>query len=855
MKCSPRSMATLAAWLWLCSPMLPSLAAESLVIQSESVGPQHFMAVHGRQALIQGYTGAGLEMWAYPLQILNDYRVAFREPDGTSLIDAASTLRSIRYTPDAIERTYVGADFVVRETLFVPLNQAAAIITYSVDSAHPIDIVAGFDPVLDLMWPASIGGQATRWNAEASAYVLFEPTGRFTAFVGSPDIVTHDVPQNAAMQTSASRRPRFSLRVGGAAHRSADVVIGLLDKTASDPSTAMKQLLAGKSAFEREARAHYTELADQQLQIVTPDDAVNSALAWAAVAVDQSWVCNPYLGCGVIAGYGASRDARRPQYEWFFAGDGLVATDAMVALGQYERARDELAFIFKYQDPDTGRIWHELSQSASFLDWNKTYPYMFVHVDISLQFLTGVARYASATGDTAFINEHWNALRKAYAYSRSLLSATDGLPRIPSTKQGHSEQEKLTDELSLSVGWLQAADSFAQLARMTGHTDDAVQAEQARDRARKSIASRYWLPDRQAWIGGHTISGKTVAGRSSNGISLIDNHVLDTRQEDIILDQIASADFQSDWGTRGIAATSPDADPGSYARGSVSAFGTAYIAAAYWNAHRPVTAFAIWNSLIPWNRIDSPGHLHELLAGDVYHQQTESVPEQTWSSAAFVTATVGGLLGLRVYPDKLTFAPNMPAAWDTLAVNHIKVRGGSLDLSLRRTGQGIELTAHNRGDPVALHFSPQIPFGAHLTGVDSAGTTIKAVQDDNEQDTHASMDLTLARGDSRTVVNYRGGVEVGLPRVEPMPGDRSIGAKITGMRYRAGKLVVGVDAIAAQASILQLRTTQKILAVDGAVLRPLAGDRYELTIAALNDAATYRHVDIAVTLTDGATGQ
>ena len=80
----------------------------------------------------------------------------------------------------------------------------------------------------------------------------------------------------------------------------------------------------------------------------------------------------------------------------------MVAVPALIAAGQYDRARQELEFILKYQDQKTGMIWHELSQSAALLDWPK-YPYMFVHVDLTFDFLSTIGDYFSATGDQDFV--------------------------------------------------------------------------------------------------------------------------------------------------------------------------------------------------------------------------------------------------------------------------------------------------------------------------------------------------------------------------------------------------------------------------------------------------------------------
>jgi glycogen debranching enzyme len=44
--------------------------------------------------------------------------------------------------------------------------------------------------------------------------------------------------------------------------------------------------------------------------------------------------------------------------------------------------------------------------------------------------------------------------------------------------------------------------------------------------------------------------------------------------------------------------------------------------------------------------IGSPGHIPEVLSGTANVPLDVSVPEQTWSSAALMTATVRGILGL-----------------------------------------------------------------------------------------------------------------------------------------------------------------------------------------------------------------
>ena len=268
---------------------------------------------------------------------------------------------------DSITRIYLGPDFIVRETLFVPLNEPGAILTYSVQSARPLSIDVHAVPILNLMWPAGIGGQSTTWNPSLSAFILSEPSSGYTAIVGSPDIIAHDDLGNRTTQGANGPSLGFTLRPSTSGTTS--VAIALNAPGAANPSALFQSLITQRETLSREYDQHVSDTINSMIAITTPDEQVNQAIAWSQLALDQAWVCNPDLGCGYVAGYGPTRGARRPQYDWFFAGDGLIAADASATAGNISQAREELAFILRYQDKKTGMIWHELSQSAAFLDW------------------------------------------------------------------------------------------------------------------------------------------------------------------------------------------------------------------------------------------------------------------------------------------------------------------------------------------------------------------------------------------------------------------------------------------------------------------------------------------------------
>lgn len=811
--------------------------AGALPLDTESHVVEHFVAVHGRHSFVDGYASQGLEFWAGPFQLLSGYRVAFREEGATTLTRDEDILLRITYAPHSITRVYAGPDFSVRETLFVPLEEPGAIVTYQVDSARTIDIEVHATPVLDLMWPAAIGGQSAAWNTALSAYLLSEPTYGYTAVAGSPDQIAHTDGGNRTVHGVDETGIGFTLLPNSAGI--ARVFVALNPPHASDPGALMESLIRDRVRLESDAAAHYAQLTAHALQIETPDPQVNHALAWAETALDQAWVCNDQLGCGIVAGYGPSRLGRRPQYAWFFAGDGLVATEALLSEGEYARARQELAFILRWQDAKTGMIWHELSQSAGFLDWAGKYPYMFVHVDITFQFLITLERYVTASGDIPFLRENWSAINAAENYCRSLIDPAVGLPRIPANREAGDEQDRESDDLGLSASWSSASQAFAHMAALTGHTSESERATNEATLARNAIPARYWDPERSFWIQGHSATGLPLPERRSSPAGALAQNLFSAKQTAAILDQIASASFQTDWGTRTLGAASAGYDSESYAKGSVFAVGTADLAVAYWAEHRPAIALQLWNSLLPLSSLDSMGHLHEVLAGNFYRPQLESVPEQTWSSAGFLTATVHGLLGIEVdaIDRRIVFAPHLPAGWPSVLIRNLRFADKPIGLSLSRVSKGFALDIENADEPFHIEFAPEIPLGSRLLTALLDNRPIAATLRTNLQDQHAVMAFDVPHGHSELRVSFTDGVSVDVPAPRITPGDSSTGLHLVGVSMANRVLTLVADVPNNHDSKIELHTQWQIAKAQGVSAQRVSDDSVELTFVGLRSTS------------------
>jgi hypothetical protein len=105
------------------------------------------------------------------------------------------------------------------------------------------------------------------------------------------------------------------------------------------------------------------------------------------------------------------------------------------------------------------------------------------------------------------------------------------------------------------------------------------------------------------------------------------------------------------------------------------------------------------------------GHLHETLSGAAFQPQIESVPEQTWSSALFVSSFLSGAAGLTLDAgaDTATFAPALPSNWDHLDLENVSIGHDHFSLRLRRSQSSDDLELSGKGSsPLTIRYLPQL---------------------------------------------------------------------------------------------------------------------------------------------------
>ncbi len=157
--------------------------AQSLEL-SRTARPWEFFCATGQRAALFGNESGVIEAWVYPLKIFRDFHLRVHT-DGRSL-PAETLIRSVTIRPESSSILYSGDTFSIRETLFVPVSEAGAVISFEIETAHPLEIEATFRRDFQLEWPASLGGTYVGWDANLRAFYLGEEQRKFVALVGSP---------------------------------------------------------------------------------------------------------------------------------------------------------------------------------------------------------------------------------------------------------------------------------------------------------------------------------------------------------------------------------------------------------------------------------------------------------------------------------------------------------------------------------------------------------------------------------------------------------------------------------------------------------------------------------------------
>ena len=778
--------------------------------------PSGYLGVEGRRAAAFGTPTGDLEVWAWPLRLVHGFHLSFQTPLYPDPIPADQIARRVEVTPAGATITYTHAAFTVRERIFAPLDEPAIVIVLEVRAVRPMEIVASFHSDLQLAWPGGIGGQYIFWDDTAKAFELTEGRREYNAFVGSPYATrattnpTWSLPDAPSEMRIAvgdqtpvampSWQEPAGRRVNVVAHGIPIVLVGGIE-----PRDSVLAIYRRVLAHVGELYAQRVAHADSVVAATAGfgDTAVNLRARWAELNLDEALVCNPDLGCGPVAGYGpAGPGSYRPGFAWFFGGDAAINSLALASVGAFDLARQYLRFFARYRRAD-GKIPHETSQSAARVPWFTAYPYPYWHGDTTPFWLLALSELFRASADTAYVRSLWPHIERAYHWCVGTVGA-DGLMKNPlagvgAIEVGHLGAD-LRSDIYLSAVWVQALKRLSEMAGAVGDTALAADAARRYPVAHRSLENEFWMPRARRYafaiLQGDSLNDNlTVWPATAMSWGLFE----DARGQDMAT-QLAGATIATDWGARTLSSESPLFDPLHYNNGTVWPFVTGFLSLAEYRYHNPYTGSAqldaIGRTFSLWGLGDNP----EVFSGSSFEPLETAVPQQFFSTSAYLSALVRGAYGLR--PDAphgaLTLEPHLFERPGRYTVRGVRVGAVRLDVDYAVSDTAFTATVRRTGGsdaPVTLELAPALAPGSRILAVRANGERVTYRTAQTGRDVHIYVEARLGR-EAKVTVRHTAGWRLEVAGDPPRRGDRSRALKVLDARLEGDTLVASLEGLA-----------------------------------------------------------
>jgi glycogen debranching enzyme len=692
-----------------------------------------------------------------------------------------------------------------------------------------LEIEVGFHRDFQLEWPAALGATYIDWAADQRAFYFGEEQKKFSAFVGSPTAAE----PRLEYQTNYSESQENSFRLGPTASgkdKRLIVIAASMEGRAAAEKT-YQHLTSGYTELLRESTEYYRDYLKRTVGVEIPDPQLQQAYDWSRVSVVQGMVTNPFLGTGLVAGYRTSGESQRPGFAWFFGRDSFWTSLALNAEGDDSNARTALDFISKYQRDD-GKIPHEISQGASFVNWFKDYPYAYASADATPLYIIAMNDYVVASGDTQFAKEKWESLWKAYEF---LKSTYDERGFAKNSRIGHGWVEGgpllpvKTEFYQTGVG-IEALRALSSLAHLAGKEDISKELSANFDRQKKLMNEAFWIAGGKRFAFALDKDDQAIDEPSVLATVPMWFGLLDESKADAMIAQLADEDHQTDWGMRIISNRSAKFSGGGYHFGSVWPLFTGWASVGEYRYHHAFPAYENLraNALLALD--GSLGHVTEVLSGDYYQPLSTSSPHQIWSAAMVVSPLLRGTFGLEAnaLEKKLTFAPHVPADWTRFSVGNVRIGQSILGLHYTKSEEGIQLETglSKPGDECTVEFHPAISLRAKVQRVELNGKPVPFRVETNGVDQHVVMRFSVKEGKYvlriRVLHDFGVSVRSNLPEL----GSASRGLRILSETWSASRdqLTLDISGAAGQAYGLRVWNIGEIQSVDGAERNPKSED-------------------------------
>ena len=833
------------------------------------------------------------ELWVHPQRILRGLRFGIVRPGrGVTWIDAGGGQHTFIARPEGSELKYNDGDVELGIHLTVDRRYPALVAVLSVRSPAALKLIAAWEVDSTASWPRDdslYGPLELGWDDGARAAVWRDGGFAAMAGFGHPPAVhvlgyraERDlreagliIEEDEGEEGEEEEEEEAGDGRGVAAQVSLAAGTTLVpfvavggDPAALDIDEAFAALISAPGLAWVENYNHFRGFLGNDgttsllgLGAGTPSQSFKDAFVWAKVGLESLRAVVPGVGAGMLSAAGgpAAADAGAaavPELGGVGALWGAMAADAY---GDRAAAADTLRLMAHYQGID-GRLPSAVSPSREV---------RYNAAATTPLFVIAAENHVRTWGDRALLGELWPAITRALDYGAAADRNEDGLIDGYGAADRWGGGPEVVTPIDLAALWGAALEAGARLAEWQGDGQRTAASRQGADRVRQILNQEYWDPNSRGFNFAKRRDGTFDSARTALPALPIVFRLLDPTA-DAALDQLAGAELSTDWGVglAGIApppaesaAAAPAPDPHPLAD-RVDPLFTGWAALAEFARHRADAGFAHTLANLQLLGHGNLGRVPAALGRDRF-EAVSGASHSAAGQALTILPVIWGLLGIRAdamdtaggtVGGTLTVAPHLPAAWDEVTVERVRIGNDELRVRVRRRASQTHFhLTHLKGNmPLRLRLSAHVPNDVQVNlNRDLVGATLEGDEVIEESSADRSSTAVVRTTATESIVTFDHGEYPLLiaPQVTPQPGAPSQGLRVIRSRYLGGVMSIEVEGLPGTAYTLRLRAPWRIAQVTGVpnptIGQPEAGSA-TIQIVIPGSGGRYQRVNLEV---------